>query len=80
MDELRRKFLLTLPESLKSQQESSKDVDDNSFEDWQPLLASAKPFLNDEIKRLGLSTEGKSEIDLLKEVFAFQDTPISRSK
>jgi hypothetical protein len=71
MDKLRRKFLLNLPEKFKHSQENGEDY----FEMWQPLIASAKPFLDDEVKRLGLSTEGKSEIDLLKEVFSFQDKP-----
>jgi hypothetical protein len=75
MDELRRKFLLNLPEKLKHAQESAQISEEDSFEMWQPLIASAKPFLDDEIKRLGISTEGKSEIDILKEVFTFQDKP-----
>jgi len=76
VDLLRRKFLLNLPEKFKHEQESNQAINDDDFDTWQPLLASARPFLNDEVKRLGLSTEGKSEIDLLKEVFSFQDKPI----
>jgi hypothetical protein len=76
MDKLRRHFLLNLPEKLKHAQESASISDEDSFETWQPLIASAKPFLDDEIKRLGLSTEGKSEIDLIKEIFSNQDKPI----
>ncbi|XQW83839.1 hypothetical protein ACOYR1_11880 [Thalassotalea piscium] len=76
MDKLRRQFLFNLPEKFKHAQDSSETFDADSFEAWQPLLASAKPFLDDEVKRLGLSTEGKSEIDLLKEIFSYQDKPI----
>jgi hypothetical protein len=75
MDKSRRKFLLNLPDKLKHAQTSTNALDDDSFEAWQPLIASAKPFLADEVTRLGLSTEGKSEIELLKEVFSFQDKP-----
>jgi hypothetical protein len=78
MDKSRRNFLFNIPEKFQKGQSSSEIIDDedNSFEKWQPLLASAKPFLDDEVKRLGLSTEGKSEIELLKEVFSFQDKSI----
>ena len=76
MDTSRRNFLLNVPEKLKHSQESPNINTEDSFETWQALIASAKPFLDDEIKRLGLSTEGKSEIDLIKEVFSYQDKPL----
>lgn len=40
---------------------------------WQPLLESVRPFLAKEIKRLGLPTDGKSEMELIHDVVSFQE-------
>lgn len=75
MDNLMDQVLRNIPEILKRAEEPSKTIADKdySFEKWQPLMASMKPFLNDEVNRLGISTEGKSEMDLVKEVFTTQE-------
>ncbi len=75
MDKLQRDVLLNLPEILKRADEPSTTIadEDYSFETWQPLMASVRPFLKDEVNRLGISTEGKSEMELIREVFTFQE-------
>ena len=75
MDDLRDQVLRNIPEILKRSDEPSKTIadEDYSFEKWQPLVNSMRPFLNDEVNRLGISTEGKSEMELVKEVFTTQE-------
>ena len=75
MDNLMNQVLNNLPEILKRADEPSKTIADKdyAFEKWQPLVNSLKPYLNDEVDRLGISTEGKSEMDLIKEVFTTQE-------
>lgn len=75
MDDLRDQVLRNIPEILKRADEPSKTIadEDYSFEKWQPLVNSMRPFLNDEVNRLGISTEGKSEMELVKEVFTTQE-------
>ncbi|MEB8434383.1 hypothetical protein OO007_19245 [Cocleimonas sp. KMM 6892] len=75
MDNLMNQVLNNLPEILKRADEPSTTIADKdySFEKWQPLMATMKPFLNEEVTRLGISTEGKSEMDLVKEVFTTQE-------
>ena len=75
MDNLMDQVLRNIPEILERAEEASPSIEDKdySFEKWQPLMNSMRPFLNDEVNRLGISTEGKSEMDLVKEVFTTQE-------
>jgi hypothetical protein len=41
-----------------------------SFETCYPLLSEAGPLLMEEARRLGLQTEGKSRIEIAKEIFS----------
>ena len=74
MDEFERDFVPDMSEILERAKEPSPSMehDDFSFERWQPLIDSIRPFLAEEVERLGISVQGKSEMDLVKEVFTAQ--------
>lgn len=74
MNKSRRNILLHLPELLFGKTDSAKPSEegDFSFATWQPLIASVRPFLADEISRFGLATDGKSELELVREVISLQ--------
>ena len=79
MNKSRRQILFNFPELISenfSIRNTSED-EDFSFEKWQPLIASMRPFLADEIRQLGISPEGKSELELVREVMALQQKPNS---
>ena len=74
MDNFERDLVPDMTEILRRAQEPSPSIDhdDFSFETWKPIMDSIRPFLADEVKRLGISIEGKSEVELVKEVFTAQ--------
>ncbi|OGP52527.1 MAG: hypothetical protein A3K30_00755 [Deltaproteobacteria bacterium RBG_13_51_10] len=41
-----------------------------SFETCYPLLSEAGPLLMEEARKLGLQTEGKSKLEIAKEIFS----------
>ncbi len=72
----RRQVLLNFPQLLRDQFSTANATeDDDSFEKWQPLVAEMRPFLADEIRHLGISPEGKSELELVREVISLQEKP-----
>lgn len=46
-----------------------------SYEDAYAQVNEARPFLADEARRLGIPTENRSDLDILKEIYAKADTP-----
>ena len=46
-----------------------------SYEQACAQVNEARPFLAEEARRLGISTEGKSDLEILKEVFASTGQP-----
>lgn len=79
MNENRRHLKLNLLEIVIDKIESSDKSTGNdlNFNTWQLVMASFHPFLADEVVRLGLSTNGKSELDLAREVIFYRENNIS---
>jgi hypothetical protein len=73
----RRGFLLR-PTSLPS--EAPDDPWGAYFGSYEMACAQvneARPFLADEARRLGIATDGKSDVEILKEVFASTGAPLA---
>jgi len=47
----------------------------SSFEICYPLLDEARPFLKEEAGRLGIETENREELDVLREILARAGMP-----
>jgi hypothetical protein len=45
------------------------------YEDACAQVNEARPFLADEARRLGIATEGRSDLDILKDVFRSTGPP-----
>jgi len=71
MDHTKRNFLKRLIHNVISfENEESNDF--NYFESYEtcyPLISEYSYFLDDEVNELGINTEGKSNLDLVEEVY-----------
>lgn len=47
-----------------------------SYEQACAQVNEARPFLADEARRLGIATEGRSDLDILKDVFRKSGQPV----
>lgn len=46
-----------------------------SFENCYALLDEARPFLKEEAERLGIPIDKRDELDVLRDVLAYAETP-----
>ena len=74
MDAIHRILIANFPELFQEEiKPSNLAKEPMDMKKWQSLITSVRPFLTAEIKRLGLSTDGKSEMDMIHEVVSFEE-------
>ncbi len=57
-------------EAYDSYQESMSDLDYfESFESAYTFISENMPFIEDEVQRLNIATEGKSNLDIVREIY-----------
>lgn len=74
----RRKFLLGRRLDVAVAEPVPADPWSGFFESYEQACAQvneARPFLAEEARRLGISTEGKSDLEIVREVFASSGQP-----
>jgi len=54
----------------KAYEDTKNDLDYfDSFESAYPLISESYSFLEDEVKRLGIDTTGKSKLEIVEEIY-----------
>ena len=70
----RRNFILRDPERKKAK-DFPWDMYFSSYGMAYAQVNEAGPFLEDDARRLGIDMTGKSDLEILKEIFATSDQP-----
>ncbi|HQF83360.1 MAG TPA: hypothetical protein PLX58_00165 [Smithellaceae bacterium] len=57
-------------EALKAYKGTQNELDYfNSFESAYPLISESYSFLDDEVERLGIDTEGMTKLEIVREIY-----------
>jgi len=72
----RRNFLLRSVSAPAEPEDSSWDQYFGSYEMACAQVNEARPFLMDDARRLGINTQGKTDLEILKAIFATTGQPL----